>query len=236
MSRTDSRVRLPPPVQRDVYALSVELSETPGDVFGLSIRLRVPPDTYEIASLDSGHGLHEETPRSDLLSVHDYRPEDGVLRAALSRKRGHGSARGRGPLLHVRLRALQTAAQPAVIDLETATLSRATDGLRQALSATLTSPKAFPSPSPVASFWVGDPSPHPAQTQSTLTYRLPETSTVRITLFDALGRRVAELLNTQQDAGTQRLAIPASDLSSEHYFVRVTANGLVETRRLTVVR
>lgn len=55
-------------------------------------------------------------------------------------------------------------------------------------------------------------------------------------LFDALGRRVAQLMNTQQDAGTPRLMIPASDLSSGHYFVRVTANGVVETRRLTVVR
>jgi hypothetical protein len=231
-----SRVRLPPPVQGDVYALSVELSETPGDVFGLSIRLRVPPDTYEIESLDAGHGLHEETPRSDLLSVHDYRPEDGVLRAALSRKRGHGSARGRGPLIHVRLRALQTADEPAVIDLETATLSRATNGLRQASSATLTSPKALPSPSPVASFWVGDPSPHPARTQSTLTYKLSETSAVRIMLFDALGRRVAQLVNTQQDSGTHRLPIATSTLPSGLYFVRIAAGEAVETRRLTVIR
>jgi ELWxxDGT repeat protein len=232
-----SRLRLPPPVRGSTYALSLHLDETPGDVFGISAQIRVPADTYEIASLNAGHGLHKEPSGGDLLSVHDYRPEDGLLRAAFSRKRGHGSARGRGPLLHIRLRALQTADEPAIVDLETATLSRAGDGLRQASSATLTSKDAVSSAEPASeSFWVGAPSPHPARTQSSLTYRLPEAATVRIALFDALGRRVAELLNTQQDAGTQRLAIPASDLSSGHYFVRVTANGLVETRRLTVVR
>jgi len=232
-----SRLRLPPPARGSMYTMSVRLNETPGDVFGISAQIRLPANTYEIASLKAGHGLHEESPHSDLLSMHDYRQENGVLRAAFSRKRVHGSARGHGPLFHVRLRALQTANEPAVIDLETATLSRAKDGLRRASSATLISKDAVSSAAAApGAFWVGAPSPHPARTQSSLTYRLPRATTVRVTLFDALGRKVAQLTDGQQGAGTQRLTIAASTLSSGMYFVRVAVDGNVETRRLTVVR
>ena len=78
--------------------------------------------------------------------------------------------------------------------------------------------------------------PNPFTTSATLDLDLPTAGTVEVTVYDALGRRVAVLLDGELEAGTHRVRFEASGLPSGVYLVRaVTAEG-AQTRSVTLVR
>lgn len=74
--------------------------------------------------------------------------------------------------------------------------------------------------------------PNPFQHQATLTYRLPNASTVRVEVFDVLGRHVETLANTFQLAGEHHVRFDASDHAPGLYFVRLVTNESVTTQRV----
>jgi hypothetical protein len=78
--------------------------------------------------------------------------------------------------------------------------------------------------------------PNPVRGQATLRYEVPEQTSVRIDLFDVLGRRVTTLVNRKEVAGRQTTTFDASRLSSGTYFVRLQSDGAVRTEQITVVR
>lgn len=78
--------------------------------------------------------------------------------------------------------------------------------------------------------------PNPARNQATIRYALPRQQEVTLRLYDALGRKVATLIQGKEDAGRSQLQLGTSDLSSGVYFLRLTTEGVVKTERLTVVR
>jgi hypothetical protein len=78
--------------------------------------------------------------------------------------------------------------------------------------------------------------PNPFRQRTTVRYGLPSASAVRLEIYDALGRQVATLVNSQKEAGTHRVQFSARDLSSGVYFGRLTVDGTVTTSKLTVVR
>ncbi len=80
------------------------------------------------------------------------------------------------------------------------------------------------------------PAPNPVRGQATLRYEVPEQTSVRIELFDVLGRRITTLVNRKEVAGRQTTTFDASRLSSGTYFVRLQSEGTVRTEQITVVR
>jgi len=79
--------------------------------------------------------------------------------------------------------------------------------------------------------------PNPARQQATLRYGLPEERTVEITVYDVLGRRVAQVTDGQRrPAGRYRAEIGADRLPSGMYFIRMKAGGETKTRKLTVIK
>jgi hypothetical protein len=78
--------------------------------------------------------------------------------------------------------------------------------------------------------------PNPATTRATLSYALPTAASVSLQVYDVLGRRVARLVDRRQRAGRHRATLNAARLPSGVYFVRLHADGVTHTRRLTVVR
>ncbi|MEF8939114.1 MAG: T9SS type A sorting domain-containing protein [Salinivenus sp.] len=78
--------------------------------------------------------------------------------------------------------------------------------------------------------------PNPVRTYATLRYTLPRTATVRLSLYDVLGREVDVLVNRTQPAGRTEVQVDATALQSGLYFYRLEANRATKTGRLTVVR
>jgi hypothetical protein len=78
--------------------------------------------------------------------------------------------------------------------------------------------------------------PNPLARQGTVRFGLPEASHVQVTLYDAVGREVARLVDGDLAAGVHRFPLEASGLPSGLYLVRMTAGRFTATRPLIVHR
>lgn len=78
--------------------------------------------------------------------------------------------------------------------------------------------------------------PNPFNPSTTIRYGLPHKSAVRVTVFNTLGQRVAELVNGDMEAGYHELQFDGRNLSSGVYLYRIQAGGFVQTRRLLLLR
>ena len=66
--------------------------------------------------------------------------------------------------------------------------------------------------------------PNPFNGTTMITYTLPTTSEVSITVTDALGRDIAQLINEKQQAGGQQVQFNAANLSDGVYFYTIMVN------------
>lgn len=65
--------------------------------------------------------------------------------------------------------------------------------------------------------------PNPFSREVALRYDLPEAASVRLEVFDVLGRRVATIVDTRRPAGFHTAQLRAQHLTSGTYFARLTA-------------
>jgi VCBS repeat-containing protein len=79
--------------------------------------------------------------------------------------------------------------------------------------------------------------PNPARSQATVRFAVPEGKAADVTLrlYDLLGRQV-QTVRRAADAGRHELQLDVGGLASGVYFLRLGADGTVETRKMTVVR
>ena len=86
-------------------------------------------------------------------------------------------------------------------------------------------------------FRLTDIAPHPVQGAGDLSLTVREEQSVRVDLYDLLGRRVGTVMNDDLTAGKQHaMTLDAGRLSSGVYFLRVVGETFATTQRVTVVR
>ncbi len=76
--------------------------------------------------------------------------------------------------------------------------------------------------------------PDPFSTTTTISYTLPETMPVDLTVFDVLGRRMARLVHAVESPGTYTLSLDGSRLAAGVYFLRLVAGGTLKVERMVV--
>jgi len=77
---------------------------------------------------------------------------------------------------------------------------------------------------------------NPFNPSTTIRYDLPYTSVVQLVVYNALGQRVATLVQGEKEVGYHETQFDASGLSSGAYFYRLTADNFTQTRKLLVIR
>jgi FlgD Ig-like domain/FG-GAP repeat/FG-GAP-like repeat len=97
------------------------------------------------------------------------------------------------------------------------------------------------SAAPPSAHWLGQATPNPFTTSTTLTYALPERSTVRLAVFDVQGRLVAKLADGAQDAGQHNVHWDGRDdrghlMPAGVYFARFESGRRIESQKILVVR
>ena len=78
--------------------------------------------------------------------------------------------------------------------------------------------------------------PNPAAGASTITYTIPEAADVRVSVYDALGRQVAVLVDETRQAGTHTVAFDDASLPAGTYVYQIVAGAYTEAQRLVLTR
>ena len=79
--------------------------------------------------------------------------------------------------------------------------------------------------------------PNPFNPITEITYTIPLSGEVSLTIYDIRGREVEKLIEGQQSPGKHTITWNAENLPSGLYFARLsTANGRVQTRKLVLMK
>ena len=78
--------------------------------------------------------------------------------------------------------------------------------------------------------------PNPFNPSTTIKYELPNSSVVRLSVYDILGREVSVLVNERREAGVHEVKFDGSNLASGVYFYRLQAGDFVQSKKLAVLK
>ena len=65
---------------------------------------------------------------------------------------------------------------------------------------------------------------------------MPEAQNVRLVVYDALGREVEVLINSQMNSGYHEAVWNAGNHASGIYFVKLVAGNFVETKKMLLLK
>lgn len=92
-------------------------------------------------------------------------------------------------------------------------------------------PETFP-----GDFSLSQNFPNPFNPVTTIGFRLPVQSNVKLSVYDAEGRMVAGLINEKRQPGNYSVTFSGEDLPSGVYFCRINAGDFSDTRRMMLVK
>jgi photosystem II stability/assembly factor-like uncharacterized protein len=78
--------------------------------------------------------------------------------------------------------------------------------------------------------------PNPFNPSTTIEFSISKQSFVTLKVYDLLGREVTSLVNKELQSGSYKTQFNASNLASGVYLYRLNANGITQTRKLTVMK
>jgi hypothetical protein len=83
---------------------------------------------------------------------------------------------------------------------------------------------------------IGSVLPNPFNPATRIGYYIPNDANVSVAIYDVSGRLIERLVNERQTAGEHTIEWNASKESSGIYFCRFESNGVVETRKLILLK
>ncbi len=110
---------------------------------------------------------------------------------------------------------------------------KATPGSPPAVSAPRSGPEIPASP---REFRLDQNYPNPFNPVTTISYALPSSEHVRVTVYNALGRQIAVLVDHVQQAGFQSVTFDGRGLASGMYTYRITAGRNTAIRRMLLLK
>lgn len=78
--------------------------------------------------------------------------------------------------------------------------------------------------------------PNPFNPSTSIEYSLPERSNVKLTVYNVLGTKVAELYNGIKEAGNYKVPFDASNLSSGLYIYELKTNKFTQSRKMLLLK
>lgn len=78
--------------------------------------------------------------------------------------------------------------------------------------------------------------PNPFNPTTSIRFGLPQDEQVRLTVYNTLGHEVATLVNGTMQGGYHDVSFDASQLASGMYIYRLQAGGVVQTKKMTLVK
>ncbi len=86
------------------------------------------------------------------------------------------------------------------------------------------------------SYRLNDNYPNPFNPTTKISFAIPVSSNVRLSIYDMSGREVAVIVNALLAAGSHQYEWNASQLSSGTYFYKIQAEGFVQTKKMVLIK
>lgn len=78
--------------------------------------------------------------------------------------------------------------------------------------------------------------PNPFNPVTKIKFALPKISSVKLIVYDILGRQVQELINSRMNPGYHEFNFTASELPSGVYFYKLTAGEFTDVKKMTLIK
>ncbi|MBS1550996.1 MAG: T9SS type A sorting domain-containing protein [Bacteroidetes bacterium] len=78
--------------------------------------------------------------------------------------------------------------------------------------------------------------PNPFNPRTDINYELPSAKLVKLTVYNVLGKEMAELVNERQSPGKYKVSFDASNLTSGVYFYTLSTDNFTQTRRMILLK
>jgi len=78
--------------------------------------------------------------------------------------------------------------------------------------------------------------PNPFNPSTTISFSLPEISDVKLSVYNILGQKVAELVNQKMNAGMHKITWDAQNLASGVYIIAFKANSTFMTKKMNLIK
>jgi hypothetical protein len=78
--------------------------------------------------------------------------------------------------------------------------------------------------------------PNPFNPSTTISYQLPKTSEVELSIYNLLGQKVTTLVSKKQTAGSYQVTWDASGFASGIYYCKLQAKSFCQTRKLILLK
>ena len=88
----------------------------------------------------------------------------------------------------------------------------------------------------ISTFSLSQNYPNPFNPSTTISYVISAKSKVSIKVFDLLGSEIAELVDSEMEAGDYEVDFNASGLTSGIYFYRFQTDSFVETKKMILMK
>ena len=78
--------------------------------------------------------------------------------------------------------------------------------------------------------------PNPFNPRTEISYEVPAAKLVKLTVYNILGKEMAELVNERQSPGRYKVSFDASNLTSGVYFYTLSTDNFTETKRMILLK
>lgn len=78
--------------------------------------------------------------------------------------------------------------------------------------------------------------PNPFNPVTIISFAVPKTGNVKLTVYNALGQLVADILNEVKDAGIHKVEFNAGNLSSGLYYYKLEGESFVQARKMMILK
>ncbi|MHB8579801.1 MAG: spherulation-specific family 4 protein [Ignavibacteriaceae bacterium] len=90
------------------------------------------------------------------------------------------------------------------------------------------------------SYYLGQNYPNPFNPSTIITYQIPKTGLVKLTIYDMLGREIQDLVNKEQSSGTYSVTFNSAtkgiSLASGIYLYRLQSDNFIETKKMLLIK
>jgi hypothetical protein len=85
-------------------------------------------------------------------------------------------------------------------------------------------------------FYLSQNYPNPFNPKTIINYQLPMSNYVKLTIYDAIGRETAVLVNQKQNAGSYSVEWDGTNYSSGLYFYKLECEGFTDVKKMALIK